>query len=380
MLEYLRKRQREAKAQEVGTEQTVVPAGMSNQAMISMLESQQARQAARPASGGTPLADAMRAKFERQFGLPLDDVRVYHNSAEPAKFDAGAYTYGTDIFIGPGQEELLNHEMTHVAQQKLGQVRPTGMEHGLAVNRSPALEHSADTGAVPQTMGTAAGPVVQCGPNDTFIPDTNEPHLHCHGNGVTFTDVHHHHTYLERGERQYERNIANIYYALMHNEDERSQTIRNEMMQRYGDICFIPDGPQDVAQQVLLGKEPLKHIYSDSGYAPLINELLQYLGQNVDHHRKQQGLRSSCELDLKTAIRYMLNDKNIDENQFYIWLRDRNPKELYTRITEHSRKGSVPSQVQNRKTIKRHLKRKLIGKNIESIYALKTFLDSRTPA
>lgn len=164
MLEYLRKRQREAKAQEVGTEQTVGPAGMSNQAMISMLESQREQPAARPASGGTPLADAMRAKFERQFGLPMDDVRVHHNSDEPAKFDAGAYTYGTDIFIGPGQEELLNHEMTHVAQQKLGQVRPTGMENGLAVNRSPALEHSADTGAVTQTMGTAAGPVVQCGP------------------------------------------------------------------------------------------------------------------------------------------------------------------------------------------------------------------------
>lgn len=182
MLEYLRKRQREAKAQEVGTEQTVGPAGMSNQAMISMLESQQARQAARPASGGTPLADAMRARFERQFGLPMDDVRVHHNSAEPAKFDAGAYTYGTDIFIGPGQEELLNHEMTHVAQQKMGQVRPTGMEHGLAVNRSPALEHSADTGAVPQTMGTAAGPVVQCAKiedifNKQNLPNASENYL-----------------------------------------------------------------------------------------------------------------------------------------------------------------------------------------------------------
>lgn len=111
----------------------------------------------------------MRAKFERQFGLPMDDVRIHRDSAEPAKFDAGAYTYGADIFIGPGQEELLNHEMTHVAQQKMGQVRPTGMEHGLAVNRSPALEHSADTGAVAQTMGTAAGPVIQCG-------DPKRPH------------------------------------------------------------------------------------------------------------------------------------------------------------------------------------------------------------
>lgn len=137
-------------------------AGMGNQALLSMLEGQRAQTATLSSSGGTPLPDAMRAKFERQFGLPMDDVRVHHNSDEPAKFDAGAYTYGTDIFIGPGQEDALEHEMTHVAQQKMGQVWPTGMEHGLAVNRAPALEHSADTGAVTQTMGTATGPVVQC--------------------------------------------------------------------------------------------------------------------------------------------------------------------------------------------------------------------------
>ena len=139
-----------------------LPSGISNQAMLSMLESQGMQTAPRPASGGTPLDEAMRVKFERQFGLPMGDVRVHHNSDEPAKFGAGAYTYGTDVFIRPGQEKLLNHEMTHVAQQELGQVRPTGIEHGMAVNRSPVLEHSADMGTVPQMAGGATGPVVQC--------------------------------------------------------------------------------------------------------------------------------------------------------------------------------------------------------------------------
>ena len=51
----------------------------------------------------------------------------------------------------------------------------------MAVNRSPALEHSADTGAVAQTMGTAAGAVVQCGPprkraNSLFGPGTAVEH------------------------------------------------------------------------------------------------------------------------------------------------------------------------------------------------------------
>lgn len=139
-----------------------LPSGISNQAMLSMLESQGMQTAPRPASGGTPLDEAMRVKFERQFGLPMGDVRVHHNSDEPAKFGAGAYTYGTDVFIRPGQEKLLNHEMTHVAQQELGQVRPTGIEHGMAVNRSPVLEHSADMGTVPQMAGGATSPVVQC--------------------------------------------------------------------------------------------------------------------------------------------------------------------------------------------------------------------------
>lgn len=151
-----------------------LPSGISNQAMLSMLESQGMQTAPRPASGGTPLDEAMRVKFERQFGLPMGDVRVHHNSDEPAKFGAGAYTYGTDVFIRPGQEKLLNHEMTHVAQQELGQVRPTGIEHGMAVNRSPVLEHSADMGTVPQMAGGATSPVVQCAEGDRTQEEINE--------------------------------------------------------------------------------------------------------------------------------------------------------------------------------------------------------------
>lgn len=160
MRQWLQKRSIQP-AQEQAHQKRGPSSGISNQAMLSMLESQDTQTAPRPASGGTPLDEAMRAKFERQFGLPMDDVRIHHNSDEPAKFDAGAYTYGTDIFIGPGQEDTLEHEMTHVAQQKLGQVRSTGMEHGMAVNRSPVLEHSADVGTVPQMAGDATGPVVQ---------------------------------------------------------------------------------------------------------------------------------------------------------------------------------------------------------------------------
>ena len=161
MLEYLQKQRTAAQGQGVGPEHMAQPTGAGNQAMLSMLVGQR-EQPARAASGGQPLGDAMRAKFERQFGLPMDQVRVHRNSDEPAKFDAKAYAYGSDIFLGPGYEDSLEHEVTHVAQQMMGLVRPTGMENGMAVNDAPALEHSADMGVVPQTMGVAAGPVVQC--------------------------------------------------------------------------------------------------------------------------------------------------------------------------------------------------------------------------
>ena len=52
MLEYLRKRLGEAKAQETEKEQAAVPAGAGNQAMLSMLEAQGERGEVQPASGG----------------------------------------------------------------------------------------------------------------------------------------------------------------------------------------------------------------------------------------------------------------------------------------------------------------------------------------
>lgn len=144
MLEYLRKKQTETQAQGAGPEHTALSAGMGNQAMLSMLESQEARQSARPASGGEPLADAMRVKFEQRFGVPMDDVQVYRNSPKPAQLGSLAYAKGTDVFIGPGQEQHLEHELGHVVQQKFGLVKPTTTIDGLPVNLDQGLEQRAD--------------------------------------------------------------------------------------------------------------------------------------------------------------------------------------------------------------------------------------------
>ena len=152
-------------AQELAPQKLGPSSGISNQAMLSMLESQDTPTAPRSASGGTPLGKAMQAKIERQFGLPMGDVRIHHNSDEPAKFDAGAYTYGSDIFLGPGQEDTLEHELTHVAQQKKGLVQPEKIEHGIFVNCDSELERCADEGIVSKTTVTSGsnglGPVLQ---------------------------------------------------------------------------------------------------------------------------------------------------------------------------------------------------------------------------
>lgn len=91
---------------------------------------------------GVPLPMLERA--EKLGGMPLRDVRVHYNSQKPAALGALAFTQGSHIFVGPGQERHLGHELSHVVQQKRGIVRPEFHLGGIPVNASPALEGQAD--------------------------------------------------------------------------------------------------------------------------------------------------------------------------------------------------------------------------------------------
>ena len=53
------------------------------------------------------LPDYIKRGVKILTGLSLDDVAVYYNSVKPARFQASAYTQGTEIHIGPGQEKHL---------------------------------------------------------------------------------------------------------------------------------------------------------------------------------------------------------------------------------------------------------------------------------
>lgn len=95
-------------------------------------------------ANNTGLPDGLKNNVESLSGYSLDNVRVHYNSSKPAAVQAYAFTQGTDIHIGPGQERCLPHEAWHVTQQMSGRVSPTTSIGGVAVNDNAALEHEAD--------------------------------------------------------------------------------------------------------------------------------------------------------------------------------------------------------------------------------------------
>lgn len=92
----------------------------------------------------TGLPDNLRASVEALSGLSLDDVKVRFNSSRPADLQAVAFTQGTEIHVGPGQERHVAHEAWHVVQQKQGRVTATRQAKGAALNDNALLEREAD--------------------------------------------------------------------------------------------------------------------------------------------------------------------------------------------------------------------------------------------
>jgi len=79
-----------------------------------------------------------RFGIENLSGMSMDGVRVHYNSAESAERNALAYTQGTQLPLGPSEDELFRHEVSHVGQRRLGRVRPT-LQMKLAVG--PVDDH-----------------------------------------------------------------------------------------------------------------------------------------------------------------------------------------------------------------------------------------------
>ncbi|MFZ6744436.1 DUF4157 domain-containing protein [Undibacterium sp. JH2W] len=118
--------------------------GVSNSALVQrQVESSQRED--RSEANNTGLPDHLKTCTELSSGYALSDVKVHYNSSKPASVDALAFAQGTDIYLAPGQEQHLPHELWHVVQQKQGRVRPTfQMKSGVQVNADDALEAEAD--------------------------------------------------------------------------------------------------------------------------------------------------------------------------------------------------------------------------------------------
>ena len=96
-------------------------------------------------ANNTGLPDDLKAGIENLSGMSMGHVKVHYNSSQPAQLQARAYAQGSDIHVGPGQEQHLPHEAWHVVQQAQGRVEPTKqMKPGLPVNDDAGLETEAD--------------------------------------------------------------------------------------------------------------------------------------------------------------------------------------------------------------------------------------------
>lgn len=60
----------------------------------------------------TGLSDSMKTALEKKTGFSADDVRVYRNSPVPARMGALAVSVGSDICLGPGNDNALMHELS----------------------------------------------------------------------------------------------------------------------------------------------------------------------------------------------------------------------------------------------------------------------------
>ncbi len=92
----------------------------------------------------TGMPDKLKTGIEDLSGIAMDSVKVHYNSEKPSQLQALAYTQGTNIYLGQGQEKHLPHESWHVVQQMQGRVKQNKQVKGVSINDDRNLENEAD--------------------------------------------------------------------------------------------------------------------------------------------------------------------------------------------------------------------------------------------
>ncbi len=98
------------------------------------------------------LPSEVNKKMEAAFELDFSKVKIHKNSSKSSEIDAYAFAQGQNIHFAPGHyqpysrsgQQLIGHELAHIAQQGAGKVKPTKLENGVQVNDSKKLEREAD--------------------------------------------------------------------------------------------------------------------------------------------------------------------------------------------------------------------------------------------
>lgn len=96
------------------------------------------------APNSTGIPTPVKENFEAVHKLSLDDVQIHYNSHAPAQLQALAYTQYPHVYIAPGQEKHLFHELGHIVQQKKHSIPATATVNGQRINDNPRLEADAD--------------------------------------------------------------------------------------------------------------------------------------------------------------------------------------------------------------------------------------------
>jgi outer membrane protein OmpA-like peptidoglycan-associated protein len=121
--------------------------------------------------GGAPLPAAIRAFFEPRFGVDFSQVRLHTDSlaADTAKsINAKAFTVGRDIAFSAGQyapessagQHLLAHELTHVVQQRGGEIQRAPEDFLLAGPGQVVQRAACDYDAAEKAKLTGGGRVL----------------------------------------------------------------------------------------------------------------------------------------------------------------------------------------------------------------------------
>lgn len=95
--------------------------------------------------GGTTNEARVKERVSSLMQTDVTQAKVHYNSDKPAQLKAEATAQGNEVHLAPGKEKHLGHELTHVAQQKKGDVPVTTQaNNGVGINDDPQLEKEAD--------------------------------------------------------------------------------------------------------------------------------------------------------------------------------------------------------------------------------------------